>query len=71
MLSHDMEKLLTFATERQTVLMQEAAVAHLLSQAETTKKQTATWPPALGYWWRRMTPVRPAYQPRRRSLAES
>lgn len=71
MLSHDMEKLLTFASERRTALMQEAAVAHLFSQAEKTKKQTVTWPQALGRWWRRMTPVRPAYQPTCRSLAES
>lgn len=70
MLSHDMEKLLTFATERQTALMQEAAVAHLLNQ-QKSRRYMVTWPQALRYWWRRLTFARPTYQPSRHALAES
>ena len=62
MLSHELEKMVSFTNERRTVLLQEAAAARLIGQQEKGRKCYVAWQQALRHWWHRMMLVRPAEQ---------
>lgn len=71
MLSHEMEKLLTFANERQATLRQEAITAALLGQQKRKGGRASTWAQSLRRWWRSLVEGRSAYRLTRRPLVES
>lgn len=71
MLSHEMEKLLTFANERRAALRQEAVAAALLGQQNSKGGRASTWAQSLQRWWRSLAQCRPAYRLSRRGLVES